>query len=149
METMTATRDGLNVSDLVRDDRVHRTVYTDPKLFDFEMERIFERIWVYVGHDSQVPNPGDFFCTTIGRQPIVMARHEDEQVYVLYNRCGHRAAIVCNEDSGNTKHFRCSYHGWTYRTNGELAGAPNAKRLSEGFRLEGARTRHGSTTAGL
>lgn len=124
MTAMTATRNGWKPRDFVRDDRVHRNIYTNPEIFDLEMERIFERVWVYIGHESQVRNPGDFFCTTIGRQPVVMVRHQDEQVYVLYNRCGHRAALVCNEDSGNTRHFRCSYHGWTFRTNGELAGAP-------------------------
>ena len=133
MTAMTATRNGWKPRDFVRDDRVHRTIYSNPEIFDLEMERIFERVWVYVGHESQVPNPGDFFCTTIGRQPVVMVRHQDEQVYVLYNRCGHRAALVCNEDSGNTRHFRCAYHGWTFRTNGELAGAPMRNGYPEDF----------------
>ena len=124
MTAMTATRNGWKPRDFVRDDRVHRNIYTNPEIFELEMERIFERVWVYIGHESQVRDAGDFFCTTIGRQPVVMVRHQDEQVYVLYNRCGHRAALVCNEDRGNTRYFRCSYHGWTFRTNGELAGAP-------------------------
>ena len=133
MTSMTATRNGWKPRDFVRDDRVHRNIYTNPEIFELEMERIFERVWVYIGHESQVPNSGDFFCTTIGRQPVVMVRHRDEQVYVLYNRCGHRAALVCNEDSGNTKYFRCSYHGWTFRTNGELAGAPMRNGYPEDF----------------
>ena len=109
---------------LVREDRVHRNVYTDPAIFELEMERIFARTWIYAGHDSQVPNPGDFFCTEIARQPVVMVRHTDGEVYVIYNRCGHRGTRVVNQESGNVKRFSCMYHGWTYETNGELASVP-------------------------
>ena len=109
---------------LIKDDRVHRSVYADPEIFELEMERIFARTWVYVGHDSQVPNPGDFYCTDIARQPVVMVRHTDGHVYVIYNRCGHRGTRVVNQESGNVKRFSCMYHGWTFKTNGELAGVP-------------------------
>ena len=105
---------------LVGRDRVHRSIYTDPAIFDLEMRMIFGRAWVYVGHESQVPDPGDFITTTIGRQPIVLARHTDGKIYVIYNSCGHRGAIVCNEDAGNAELFRCCYHGWTFKTNGDL-----------------------------
>ena len=109
---------------LIREDRVHRSIYTDPEIFELEMERVFARTWIYVGHDSQVPNPGDFYCTEIARQPVVMVRHTDGQVYVIYNRCGHRGTRVVNQESGNVKRFSCMYHGWTFHTNGELAGVP-------------------------
>ena len=105
---------------LVGRDRVHRSIYTDPAIFDLEMRMIFGQAWVYVGHESQVPDPGDFITTTIGRQPIVLARHTDGKIYVIYNSCGHRGAIVCNEDAGNAELFRCCYHGWTFKTNGDL-----------------------------
>ena len=109
-----------DIKALVQDEQVHRDVYEDPCIFDLEMERIFGRSWVYVGHQSQVPNPGDFFCTRIGRQPIVMARHTDGEIYVLYNRCAHRGVKVVNEECGSTNRFMCMYHGWTYDTNGDL-----------------------------
>ncbi|MDC0033685.1 Rieske 2Fe-2S domain-containing protein, partial [Alphaproteobacteria bacterium] len=86
---------------LVQDGRVHRSVYTDPAIFALEMDRIFGQAWVYVGHDSQVPKPGDFITLTIGSQPVVMARHTDGKVYVIYNRCGHRGAKVCIENQGH------------------------------------------------
>jgi phenylpropionate dioxygenase-like ring-hydroxylating dioxygenase large terminal subunit len=105
---------------LVRRDRVHRSIYRDPDIFALEMRRIFGRSWVYVGHDSLVPKPGDFITTRIGDQPIVMSRHTDGKVYVLYNSCGHRGAIVCNDDKGSAPLFRCCYHGWTFKTNGDL-----------------------------
>lgn len=116
--------DPAQLASLIRKDRVHRSVYTDPSIFEFEITNIFEKAWVFVGHESQVPRPGDFFATVIGRQPVVMVRHTDGKVYVVFNRCGHRGAVVCNEERGNVRHFRCMYHGWTFRTNGELLGVP-------------------------
>ena len=104
--------------------RIHRDIYLDPGIFDLEMERIFGHAWVYVGHDSQVPEPGDFITTTIGRQPVVMSRHSDGAVHVLFNRCGHRGAIVCNEAKGSARQFQCLYHGWSFDTDGALLAAP-------------------------
>ncbi len=113
------------IHNLVREDRVSRSIYTEPAIFDLEMERIFNNSWVYVGHDTQVPNPGDYFSTVIGQQPVLLARHVDGNAYLLHNRCGHRGALVCNRSHGNTgRTFRCPYHGWTFKTNGELQAAP-------------------------
>ncbi|HLY67733.1 MAG TPA: aromatic ring-hydroxylating dioxygenase subunit alpha [Chloroflexota bacterium] len=112
------------LAELVQPDRVHRRVYTDPAIFDAEMRLIFGRTWVFVGHESEVAHPGDYKAAYIGRQPMVMSRHTDGQVYVLYNRCMHRGALVCREESGNSKFFRCLYHGWTYANDGALSGVP-------------------------
>ena len=109
-----------DIRSLVQPDRVHRSVYQDPELFALEMERIFGRTWVYVGHATQVPGPGDFLCTQIGLRPVVMTRHGDGQVYVVFNRCAHRGVKVINEVAGNAGKFMCMYHGWTYDTNGDL-----------------------------
>jgi len=115
----------IDIEALVGDDRVHRRVYTDPAIFALEMERIFGRAWIYVCHESQIPAPGDFFTTTMGRQPVICARHGDGEVYVLHNRCGHRGALVCNHETGNIgRRFRCPYHGWTFHTNGDLHAVP-------------------------
>lgn len=107
---------------LISDGRIHQRAYLDPEIFELELERIWGKCWIYIGHESQVPNPGDFFTTHIGRQPIVMSRHRDGQVYVLYNKCGHRGAQVVQSDAptGNCKFFQCMYHGWRYDTNGDL-----------------------------
>ncbi len=112
-----------DISALVRKDRVHRDVYVDPDIFDLEMDRVFGRAWVYIGHESQVASEGDFQCVTIGTQPLVMTRHRDKKVYVLHNRCGHRGVKVMNDDHGNAKLLRCMFHGWTYEANGELCFA--------------------------
>jgi phenylpropionate dioxygenase-like ring-hydroxylating dioxygenase large terminal subunit len=104
---------------------VHRSVYTDQEIFDREMERILEGTWVYCGHESQVPNPGDFYCVTIGRQPMIMVRDAEGSVRVLYNRCAHRGVQVCGSRSGNTgSSFVCSYHAWTYHLDGKLKSRP-------------------------
>lgn len=114
----------LSIDSLVRDDRVHRRVFEDPAVFDAEMTRIFGRAFVYVGHESQVPRPGDFVTGWIARNPIILCRHQDGQIHVLHNRCGHRGALVCNVGGGNVRRFRCPYHGWSFHTNGELHAIP-------------------------
>jgi len=105
---------------LVRADSVHRSVYTDRAIFDLEMDRIFGRAWVYVGHDSEVPELGDYVTRTIGYRPIILSRHSDGEVYVVHNSCGHRGAKICVEAFGNAQPFRCPYHGWTFKNNGDL-----------------------------
>ena len=123
------------LASLVKKDRIHRNIYTDPEVFDLEMDRIFGAAWVYVGHDSEVPNVGDFFTTNIGTQPVVVVRHTDGKVHVLFNRCGHRGAVVENLPKGNAKHFRCCYHGWVFKTDGELASVPLKNGYPENFDL--------------
>eukprot|EP01035_Chromulina_nebulosa_P002647 gene2647-3603_t len=87
---------------LVRETEVHRDVYIDPEIFQLEMEHLFANTWVYVGHDSQVPNPGDYFGTTIGTQPVLLVRHSDKTVHVLHNRCPHKGVRITTESCGNT-----------------------------------------------
>ena len=112
---------------LVRPDAVHGDVYTDPGIFREELGRIFSRCWVYIGHESEIPRPGDFKRSTLGTRPVILCRDRDHRVQVLFNRCRHRAALVCLPDSGNAEGFRCDYHGWHYRLSGELAGVPYAE----------------------
>ena len=83
----------LDIAKAVEPDRVHRRVYSDPAVFELEMDRIFNKVWTYVGHESQVPKVGDYWTVQIGRQPMVMVRHSDRSVHVLYNRCPHRGAM--------------------------------------------------------
>jgi phenylpropionate dioxygenase-like ring-hydroxylating dioxygenase large terminal subunit len=110
---------------LVRDDAVHRSVYIDPELFDIEMERLWRPAWTYLGHDSQVPNAGDFYAVTITGLPLLMIRGSDGDVRVLINRCAHKGAKILGAGSGNCgKLLRCSYHGWTYTLDGALRTVP-------------------------
>ncbi len=121
-----------DVAGLVRDTAVHRDVYTSPDVFDLEMKRLFRRTWVYVGHASQVPEIGDFFTTTVGTEPVVMVRHTDRSVRVLYNRCPHRGVKIAGETCGNTgRFFRCPYHAWSFRTDGSIAAIPVPEGYNE------------------
>ncbi len=120
---------------LVEPGRVHRRVYTDPAIFELEMERLFGCSWLYVGHASQVPNPGDFITTELGRQPVLMTRHHDGSVRVLHNRCTHRGVKLVAERSGNRKSLICLYHGWTFDSDGTLLRVPVDEGCAPGFRL--------------
>jgi len=130
------TRTGIDYNTLVKEDRVHGRVYTDPDIFEEELEKIFYRGWVYVGHASEIPKPGDFRATTIGRQSVIMVRDDDGQVQLLMNRCTHRANAVCQVERGNAKMFRCAYHGWTFHNNGDLASVTYRDRYDKSFRKE-------------
>lgn len=120
------------LQNLVQDDRVHRAYYTDPDVFALEIEKIFKKVWLYVGHDSLIPNEGDYYCTTLAGQPVVLSRGEKGSIHVIHNRCGHRGAKVLVRERGNDKLFRCMYHGWAFRPNGEIAGVPMRAEFPEG-----------------
>ena len=114
------------VTGLIESDRVHRRVYTDPEIFALEMRNIWGKAWVFVAHESMIPNPGDFVTTDVGLDPVIAIRDiKSNDINVLLNRCGHRGVKLEVRDHGNQKAFRCPYHGWAYRTNGELAGVPH------------------------
>jgi phenylpropionate dioxygenase-like ring-hydroxylating dioxygenase large terminal subunit len=111
---------------LIQPDRVHRSVYADPAIFELEMERIFGRAWLVLGHESQVKSPGDYFTTRMGREPVIVVRKDDNAIEVLVNRCAHRGSMVCAEGRGNVERFVCPYHGWSYDRDGALQAVPFA-----------------------
>jgi phenylpropionate dioxygenase-like ring-hydroxylating dioxygenase large terminal subunit len=109
---------------LIEPDRVHGSLYTDPRIFADELRRIWYLTWVYVGHVSEVRQPGDYVRKSIGLQDVIMTRGSDGGIHLLLNRCAHRGNLVCEAGQGNSNSFRCPYHGWTYRNTGELIGFP-------------------------
>jgi len=126
----------VNYNQLVLDDRVSGRVYYDPEIFREEMEKIWHREWVYVAHESEVPEPGDYVTRQIGLQPVIVSRDENHKVHLLLNRCMHRGNTVCQSDCGNSHAFRCAYHGWTYNNSGDLVGVPYAAGYDPSFRKE-------------
>lgn len=126
------------LSDLVQPGRVHRRVYTDPAVFEEERRRIFRRVWLWLGHESQVKSPGDFFTARLAGEPVIVARHADGKLHAFHNRCTHRGAQVCAAASGNARSFVCPYHAWTYRTDGALASVPLEQAYGGAFRARAA-----------
>lgn len=113
---------------LIEPSRVHSSVYMDEEIFTMEMEKIWGKTWIYIGHESQVKNPGDFYTTTLANHPVILIRDaKTSEVHVLRNRCGHRGAIVNQKQCGNAKLLRCPYHGWTFRTDGSIHAIPHPK----------------------
>lgn len=123
----------LDYTHLVQRDRVHGLVYTDPQVFEDELQRIFGRGWVYVGHESEVPTAGDFIVRMIGRQSVVMTRDREGRCNVLYNRCPHRGNKVSQVEKGHAPTLTCSYHGWAFNMDGALAGVPFAQGYGDDF----------------
>lgn len=112
-----------NIGELIRETTVHSRLYTDPAIFDQEMDRIFHQGWVYVGHESEIPNSGDFVRRTIGLEPVILTRG-NEGVHVLANRCSHRGNLLCQPERGNRRTFTCQYHGWVFSQKGDLTHIP-------------------------
>ncbi|TPQ21094.1 aromatic ring-hydroxylating oxygenase subunit alpha [Streptomyces sporangiiformans] len=118
---MTVTPD---IASLAASDRVAGTLYTDPGLFELEMDRIFHSTWVWVAHESEIPKAGDFKTTWVGRRPVIVSRDRRGGINVLLNRCRHRGASVCETPQGNGNGFTCPYHAWSYALDGTLRGIP-------------------------
>lgn len=102
-------------------------VYTDEDLYQLELERVFGRCWLFLAHESQIPNPGDYLTTYMGEDSVVVSRQKDGSIAAFLNMCAHRGMRICRADGGNAKAFTCSYHGWGYNTQGDLVNVPLEK----------------------
>src|SRR5262245_17029595 len=111
---------------LVRDDCVHRDVYLSQEVFDLEMRQLWHNTWLYVGHDSQVPQAGDYYTADLARQPVIMLRDTDGKIRVMMNRCAHKGSRLLSAPHGRCEGglLRCPYHGWTYRLDGTIRTIP-------------------------
>lgn len=127
-------------------------IFSDEAVYRDEMEKVFGRAWLLVGHVSLVPNPGDFFHTYMGEDPVILTRHRDGGVGVMLNMCRHRGARLVRFDDGNCDSFMCAYHGWTYGLDGALEYVPGEQEAYDG-RLDksklGLRRARVETYAGL
>jgi p-cumate 2,3-dioxygenase alpha subunit len=129
----------MQLQDLLIDDpqrgvfRVHRSTMTSDEVLAFERQRIFERCWLYVGHESEVAERGSYRRRQVAGRPLFIIRGSDGAVRVLQNSCRHRGAMVCRADAGSAEAFACFYHGWTYNNKGELVGVPDAEGYPPSF----------------
>ncbi|MFV0492551.1 MAG: aromatic ring-hydroxylating dioxygenase subunit alpha [Pseudorhodobacter sp.] len=124
------------VERLVQPQQVHRDIYTSPEVYALEMKHLFPNSWIFIGHESQTPRKGDYITAQIGDQPLLMVRHSDNQIKVMYNRCPHKGTKIVIDKSGNTgKFFRCPYHAWSFKTDGCLLAIP-LKKGYEGTGLQ-------------
>jgi p-cumate 2,3-dioxygenase alpha subunit len=132
-------QNGSNAAGLILDDRedgifrVHRSVFVDREIFEQERAKVFDRSWLFAGHVSEFPKPGDFVTRSVAGRPVILSHGDDGKIRVLMNTCRHRGNLVCREHKGSGEFFRCFYHGWVYNTRGELKGIPGEEAYSDAF----------------
>lgn len=106
---------------------ISREVFVDDEIYQQEQERIFARAWLFVGHESLIPNPGDYFASRMGEEAVILTRERRNTIRVFLNTCRHRGMKFCRYDQGNALLFTCPFHGWSYDTDGRLVGIPHAQ----------------------
>lgn len=99
-------------------------VYNDEGVHQLERRRIFGESWIFIGHESEIPDEGDYARRYVGQDPFIFVRDENGEIQVLFDSCRHHGTKICDAEQGNTSHFRCPYHGWTYDNSGDLIGVP-------------------------
>lgn len=129
---MTITEDVIDGYVSLDDGTVDRRIYRDDDIFELEMEQIFGRAWLFLCHESQIPEPGDFFEAVMGRDQVLVVRQKDRSIKAMLNSCAHRGNAVCRAEEGNARSFLCTYHGWSYGIDGRLKGVPGFKNFYDG-----------------
>ena len=120
---------------LFRPGFVHRRLYVDEQIFQDELRYLYGRTWLYVGHESEIPQPNDFITRRVGGRSLILVRTQAGDIRVLFNRCPHRGALVCRESHGNAKGFICGYHAWTFANDGHCISVPLRQGYGANFDL--------------
>ena len=113
--------------------RVDRATMVDESVFEAEKRAVFDHCWLYVGHESEVPNPGDYLSREVAGRPLIFWRGTDDVVRVYLNACRHRGAVLCRVPEGNARGLSCFYHAWTYASTGQLTGLPDREGYGPDF----------------
>jgi phenylpropionate dioxygenase-like ring-hydroxylating dioxygenase large terminal subunit len=112
---------------------VSRRAFTERQVLDRELSAVFSTCWLYAGHVSEIPKPGDFVSRNVGGRGVILTRDQEGAVRVWLNACTHRGAEVCRDRRGTTKRFRCFYHSWSFGTDGRLVSVPDEGEYPDGF----------------
>lgn len=120
------SKESVDIAALVSEDGAvqDRRIYWDRDVYDLELERIFARCWLFLGHENALEKPGDFFTTFMGQDRVIVSRGKDGKINAFTNSCRHRGNLLCAADSGNARSFVCNYHGWVYGLDGSLVDVP-------------------------
>jgi p-cumate 2,3-dioxygenase subunit alpha len=127
------------LDDLIVDDpdncvfRVDRRAFTDPAILDAEKKLIFDQCWLYVGHESEIPDPGCFIKRKVAGRPVIFVRDNTGEVRIFFDACTHRGNSICRGSRGKTDQFTCFYHGWSFNTRGELRAVPDKEGYGKNF----------------
>jgi phenylpropionate dioxygenase-like ring-hydroxylating dioxygenase large terminal subunit len=119
------------IADLVSEDAslISRRCWSDPQVYELEKRGIFARSWLFLGHESQIRQPGDFVQAYMCETPVILARGKDGKVHASINSCTHRGLPVCRASHGNAKRFVCPYHSWSYTVEGDLVTIPQESEV--------------------
>ncbi|MBV8356476.1 MAG: Rieske (2Fe-2S) protein, partial [Deltaproteobacteria bacterium] len=113
--------------------RVNRRAFTENEYLEREYTRVFGKCWIYAGHESEIPQSGDFRSRRVAGRSLILVRGDDGAVRVFFNTCTHRGSLVCRQPRGNARSFQCPYHAWTFNCRGDLIGVPGDSSYSEAF----------------
>ena len=129
--------DGTTLDDLINRDmnEVSLRVMNDKELYELEMERVFARTWLLLGHESEIPKAGDYVMRDMAEDNVIVSRDRSGEIHVMLNVCPHRGMKVCTAEAGNAHAHRCIYHGWAFRADGSFIGAPIEKEQMHGCLL--------------
>ena len=117
--------------------RVARSMFTEPDLFDLEMELIFEKCWIYACHESEISQNHDYVTMQAGRQPLIITRDGTGSLNGIINACAHRGTTLTRVSRGHQSTFTCPFHAWTYKSDGKLIKVKAPSEYPEGFDLTG------------
>ena len=125
---------GYKLADLINLEthEVKMRALSDPLLYELEMERIFAKTWILLGHETEIPNKGDFVTRDLGSDSVIVTRDREGEIHVSLNVCPHRGMKISTLDAGNTNVHQCIYHGWAFKPNGDFIGSPIEKECMHG-----------------
>jgi phenylpropionate dioxygenase-like ring-hydroxylating dioxygenase large terminal subunit len=126
--------DGTPIANMVMDTtkEVSMRALADPEIYKLELERIFTKTWICLGHDSELPEAGDYVVRNMGGDQVIVARAADGEIHVSLNICPHRGMRICSAEAGKAMIHRCVYHGWAFRPDGSFVGAPVERERMHG-----------------